>query len=369
MTSARCRWTATRRRRYVLEGTNRYSNMQDSSDLAAFATVATGVTLSSALVCPADIALAPGGLSARRRGGQGDGARMLARSARCTARSRLLQGLNAGSAHALHARLPVLRLPRRPRGSPACRRTRATPRPRRSRARSARSIFVVPLMQGRAPADRANAFNNSISAVRHSCKTGGVGALYRAGRRPSPRKPSGPAVASARSASSEERRASARRTRGRRRRDAESDPRRAGARTHSARAAFARARTRRLRFRALAPTAHPPVHIGLRGRHRRRDAQHSRGQRAPSFSGIALWTKSRYGARTAPHARRAVSTSPDCRLRQAASQAASKQHLKTLTVFGASQQIWRARGIAGFYAGYPVKARGDWRFSVGSLSN
>ena len=40
---------------------------------------------------------------------------------------------------------------------------------------------------------------------------------------------------------------------------------------------------------------------------------------------------------------------------EAASRAASKQHLKTLSVLGASRQIWRARGIAGFYAGYPVK--------------
>ena len=44
-------------------------------------------------------------------------------------------------------------------------------------------------------------------------------------------------------------------------------------------------------------------------------------------------------------------------LAQTASQTATKQHLKTLSFISASQQIWQARGFAGFYAGYPVKAR------------
>ena len=44
-------------------------------------------------------------------------------------------------------------------------------------------------------------------------------------------------------------------------------------------------------------------------------------------------------------------------LAQTASQTATKQHLKTLSFISASQQIWQARGFAGFYAGYPVKVR------------
>ena len=53
------------------------------------------------------------------------------------------------------------------------------------------------------------------------------------------------------------------------------------------------------------PDAHPPVHIGLRGRHRRRDAQHSRGQRAHRHSAASLCGQNRGTAR-APHRARAV---------------------------------------------------------------
>ena len=176
-----------KRRRYVLEGTNRYSNMQDSSDLAAFATVATGVTLSSALVYPADIArsLKAGSVLDAEAGKMTAREMLAAFRAMHGPLSVFSQGLNAELARTLF--MLVFRFFAFPvvheelTGVPPYSGNPATKAIAGALCTLPESIFVVPFEVAKVALhfDRANAFNNSISAVmRHSYETGGVGALY-----------------------------------------------------------------------------------------------------------------------------------------------------------------------------------------------